>query len=50
MRKVQEASVPTIHPFTHLFTHHISPLVQPLAPHPSLNTLPEKEVRINIFV
>lgn len=47
MRIVQEASIPTIHPFTHLFTHRIFPLVHHLAPHPSLSTLPKKEVRID---
>lgn len=48
MRKVQEASTPTIHPFTHLFTLRIFPLVHHLAPHPSPSTPPEKEVRINV--
>lgn len=48
MRKVQEASIHTTHPFTHLFTHRIFPLVRRLAPHLSPSTL-EKEVSINIF-
>lgn len=50
MRKVQDLSIPSIHPFTHLFIHHIFLLVQRLAPHPSPSTLQENEVIIYIFV
>lgn len=47
MRKALEASVPTIRPSTHLYIHHVFPLVHHQALHPSPSTLPEKEVRIN---
>lgn len=50
MRKIQEASIPTIHPSTHLVTHHIFPLAPHLVPHPSQSTPLEKEVGITIFL
>ena len=49
MRKIQVASVPTIHPSIHLFTHRIFPLVPHLVLQPSQSTPLEKEVGINTF-